>query len=82
MDRFNEILTNVTNVFKDENGPAYAGIIGIVIIILGRYGYKFKTLDGNSETSFEPSMKTKITDTPSTTSFNNASILNAEKAQT
>ncbi len=54
MEKFKEILTNVTDVFKGENGPAYAGIIGIVLVVLGRYGYKLKVSGTNSDISLEP----------------------------
>ena len=54
MDKFNAIFTNIADAFKGENGPAYAGIIGIVFVVFGRYGYKLKTSVTNSEISLEP----------------------------
>lgn len=51
MDKIKEF---VSNAFNGENGPAYAGIIGIVLIVLGRYGYKIKNSYDGNEISLEP----------------------------
>lgn len=54
MDKLNDLIKNAMDTFKGENGPTYAGIIGIVLIVLGRYGYKLRSLNGSKEITFAP----------------------------
>ncbi len=35
------MFDNFIDVFKGDNGPAYVGTIGIVLIMCLRYGYRF-----------------------------------------
>lgn len=51
----NEIISNVVEAFKGDNGPAYAGIFGIALIVFSRYGY---SLNG-SRVSIEPAKNDK-----------------------
>lgn len=46
-------LESVVSVLGGENGPVYAGIIGIVLLVGCRYGYRFKGIFNNIDISVE-----------------------------
>ena len=50
----NEIISNVVEAFKGDNGPAYAGIFGIALIVCSRYGYRLI----GSNVTLEPAKNT------------------------
>ncbi len=42
------------NIFGGNNGPVYAGIIGIVLLVLTRYNYTINASNDHSNVSITP----------------------------